>query len=62
MYPFSLTIFYPSLDEKDAFGRIPIYAKIIPRGDVSSLRSDISTLELMTVFYMSLFIFSIFCL
>ena len=54
LYPFSLTIYYPSLDEKlpnSNEGRIPCYVKVIPRGDISSIRSDASTLELMTVNY-----------
>ena len=49
LYPFSLTIYYPSLDKNDNNGRIPVYVKVIPRGDISSLRADTSTLELMTV-------------
>ena len=49
VYPFSLTIFYPSLDKNLNDGRIPCYIKVIPRGDISSVRSDTSTLELMTV-------------
>jgi hypothetical protein len=49
IYPFSMTIYYPSLDQTDLIGRIPLYVKIIPRGDISSIRSDISTLELMSV-------------
>ena len=49
LYPFSLTIYFPSLDKNDNLGRIPTYVKVIPRGDISSLRADTSTLELMTV-------------
>jgi len=49
IYPFSLSIYYPSIDINDNKGRIPIYVKIIPRGDISMIRSDISTLELLSV-------------
>jgi hypothetical protein len=49
IYPFSLTIFYPSLDKKEKFGRTPVYVKIIPRGDISQIRSDYSAIELMMV-------------
>ncbi len=47
--PFSLTIFYPSLDKEERFGRTPVYVKIIPRGDISQIRSDYSAIELMMV-------------
>lgn len=53
IYPFSMSCYYPSMDSFDNKGRIPLYCKIIPRGDISTIRSDISTLELMSV--------SIFC-
>ena len=59
LYPFSLTIYYPSLDKNDLKGRIPVYVKVIPRGDISSLRADTSTLELMTVRTAHLFVKSI---
>ena len=29
LYPFSLTIYYPSLDKNDNLGRIPTYVKVI---------------------------------
>lgn len=54
LYPFSLTIYYPSLEQNDKQGRIPAYIKVIPRGDISSLRADTSTLELMTIFNVNL--------
>ena len=50
MYPFSLSIFYPSLDKNDHHGRTPLYIKVIPRGDISAIRSDYSAIELMMVF------------
>ena len=37
------------MDINENLGRIPVYVKVIPRGDISSLRADTSTLELMTV-------------
>ena len=49
VYPFSLTIYYPSMDRNETEGRIPLYVKIMPRGDISSPKSDASTLELMTI-------------
>ena len=49
IYPFSLTIFYPSLDKEDLYGRTPVYVKVIPRGDISQIRSDYSAIELMMV-------------
>ena len=49
VYPFTLTIYYPSLDKNERFGRTPMYIKVLPRGYISNIRSDYSTLELMTV-------------
>jgi hypothetical protein len=49
IFPFSMTIYYPQMGEEDDGGKIPLYIRIIPRGDMSSLRADTSTLELMTV-------------
>ena len=49
IYPFSLAVYFPSLDSEDNIGRIPLYVKVVPRGEISSSLSDISSLELFTV-------------
>ena len=49
IYPFSLAVYFPSLDDDDNMGRIPLYIKVIPRGDISSTISDTGFLELLTV-------------
>jgi hypothetical protein len=43
-----MSIYYPQLNENDD-GRIPLYCKIIPRGDISTASSEISSLELLSV-------------
>jgi hypothetical protein len=43
-----MSIYYPALDQ-DKNGRIPLYVKIIPRGDISTASSEISSLELLSV-------------
>lgn len=49
IYPFSLAVYFPSLDSEDNIGRIPLYVKVVPRGEISSSLSDISSLELFSV-------------
>nr|XP_022296019.1 uncharacterized protein LOC111105857 [Crassostrea virginica] len=39
---------FPSLDPEDKLGRIPAFARLITRGPVEDIRSDISSLELFT--------------
>lgn len=43
---FSMAIAFPSLLEEDETGRLPVYARLISRGTVGEVRSDISSLEL----------------
>ncbi|KAK3103632.1 hypothetical protein FSP39_020641, partial [Pinctada imbricata] len=45
---YSSGIAFPSLDDNDVRGRLPAYARIITRGAVADIRSDISSLELFT--------------
>ncbi len=48
IYTFSLAIFYPQLDE-NLNGRMPLYVKLFPRGNLADQTADISSLELLTV-------------
>ena len=43
-----MSIYYPQLNENES-GRIPLYCKIVPRGDLSTPSSEISSLELLSV-------------
>lgn len=45
---YSSGIGLPSLDPEDRLGRIPAFARLITRGPVEDIRSDISSLELFT--------------
>jgi hypothetical protein len=45
-----MAIFYPQLD-KNVNGRVPLYIKVVPRGDLADKGSEISSLELLTVSY-----------
>ena len=49
IYPFSMAIYFPNLAKNDNKGRTLLYAKIFPRGDISSIRSELSSLELLSV-------------
>ncbi|XP_029633701.1 uncharacterized protein LOC115209428 isoform X3 [Octopus sinensis] len=43
---FSMAIAFPSILKEDVTGRLPVYARLISRGTVGEVRSDISSLEL----------------
>lgn len=43
-----MSIYYPSFDSNKN-GQTPLYIKIIPRGDVSTVSSELSSLELLSV-------------
>ncbi|GAB1600256.1 uncharacterized protein LOC115209428 isoform X1 [Argonauta hians] len=43
---FSMAIAFPSIVKDDFTGRLPVYARLISRGTVGEVRSDISSLEL----------------
>jgi hypothetical protein len=50
IYPFSLIIYLPEMAD-DSSGKTPVYVKILPRGDISAIRAQFSSLELLSVCY-----------
>ncbi len=50
-YSFSSCLYLPPLSsEKNNGGLTPVYFRIIPRGQVSSLLSEVSSLDLLSIF------------
>jgi hypothetical protein len=47
-FTFSMSINLPSLS-KYSNRKIPLYLKLVPRGEISSVKSDISFFELLSV-------------
>lgn len=56
IYPFSLIIYLPEMDD-NSLGRTPLYVKILPRGDISAIRAQFSSLELLSVSFLLKYLF-----